>query len=196
MRRLLAISAGLLLCQLASAESQLADAAEKSDPTVIRTLLKQRADVNAPQADGMTALHWAAYHDDLETAKLFVSANANATNRYGVTPLSLACQNGSMAMVELLLAQGADPNTALRGGETVLMTAARTGKVGPVKALLSRDAKVEAKERRGQTALMWAAADGHAAVVELLLKAGADFRSALPDSGFTPLFFAAREGRA
>jgi ankyrin repeat protein len=152
--------------------------------------------VNAPQADGMTALHWAAYLDDLETAKLLVSANAKATNRYGVTPLSLACQNGNTAMVEFLLAQGADPNTTLRGGETVLMTAARTGKAGSVKALLSRGAIVEAKEKRGQTALMWAAADGHAAVVELLLKAGADFRAALPDSGFTPLLFAARDGRA
>jgi len=179
-----------------AAEPRLADAAEKSDRATLRSLLKQHADVNAPQAGGMTALHWAAYRDDLETAKLLASANANATNRYGVTPLSLACQNGSTAMVELLLAQGADANTTLRGGETALMTAARTGKPGPVAALLSRGAKVDAKERRGQTALMWAAADGHAAVVELLLKAGADFRAALPDSGFTPLFFAARDGRA
>lgn len=179
-----------------STPSSLADAAEKLDRATIRTLLQQRADVNAPQADGMTALHWAAYLDDLETAKLLVSANANAANRYGVTPLSLACQNGSTAMVELLLAQGADPNTSLRGGETVLMTAARTGKAGPVTALLSRGAIVEAKERRGQTALMWAAADGHTAVVELLLEAGADFRAALPGSGFKPWFFAARDGRA
>lgn len=181
---------------LLGASSPVADAVEKQNRAAIRTLLTQRADVNAPQADGMTALHWAAYLDDLETAKLLVSANANATNRYGVTPLSLACQNGSTAMVELLLAQGADPNTTLRGGETVLMTAARTGKAGPVKALLSRGAIVDAKEKRGQTALMWAAADGHAEVVELLLTAGADFRTALPDSGFTPLFFAARDGRA
>jgi ankyrin repeat protein len=179
-----------------ASNSPLADAAEKSDRATIRTLLKQRADVNAPQADGMTAMHWAAYLDDLETAKLLVSANANATNRYGVAPLSLACQNGNTAMVELLLAQGADPNTTLRGEETVLMTAARTGKAGPVKALLARGALVDAKEKRGQTALMWAAAEGQSAVVELLLKAGADFRAALPDSGFTPLFFAAREGRA
>jgi uncharacterized protein len=182
---------------VAATAAALADAAEKSDRASIRTLLEQHADVNAPQADGMTALHWAAYLDDLETAKLLVSANAHvkATNRYGVTSLSLACQNGNTAMVELLLAQGVDPNTTLRGGETVLMTAARTGKVAPVKALLSRGAQVDAKERRGQTALMWAAADGHAAVVELLLKAGADFRTPLVDSGFTPLFFAAREGR-
>ncbi len=182
----------------ASIKSPLADAAEKSDRTAIRTLLKQHADVNASQADGMAALHWAAHLDDLETARLLVKADADvkATNNFGVTPLSLACENGNTELVELLLTAGADANTTLRGGETVLMTAARTGKLGPVKALLARGAKVDAKEKRGQTALMWAAAEGHAPVVELLLKAGADFRTALPDSGFTPLFFAAREGRA
>ncbi len=179
----------------ASTRSPLADAAEKSDRATIRTLLKQHADVNAPQADGMTALHWAARLDDFETAKLLVSANAKATNRYGVTPLSLACQNGDSSIVELLLERGADPHTTLPGGETVLMTAARTGKAGPVNALLKRGADVNARERRGQTALMWAAADGHTEVVELLVKAGADIHATLPDCGFTPLFFAVREGR-
>ncbi len=199
-KKLSALGLTLLLATSVFAvdKSPLADAAEKSDHTAIRTLLKQHADVNAPQADGMTALHWAAHLDDLETAKVLAEAKANVTvtNRYGVTPLSLACQNGNASMVELLLERGADPNTSLRGGETVLMTAARTGKAGPVNALLKRGADVNAKERRGQTALMWAAADGHTAVVELLLKAGADFRTPLADSGFTPLFFAAREGRA
>jgi ankyrin repeat protein len=118
------------------------------------------------------------------------------TNRYGITPLSLACQNGSAAIVESLLGHGADPHTTLRGGETVLMTAARTGKPGPVNALLKRGADVNAKERRGQTALMWAAADGHTEVVELLIKAGADIHATLPDSGFNAFFFAARDGRA
>ena len=191
----LAILSFALVPQLFAAESRLADAAEKSDRATIRTLLKQNTNVNAPQVDGMTALHWAAYLDDLETAKLLVSANVKATNRYGVTPLSLACQNGNTAMVELLLERGADPSTTLRGGETVLMTAARTGKLGPVTALIKRGAEVNAKERRGQTALMWAAADGHTEVVELLIKAGADIHATLPDSGFTPFFFAARNGR-
>lgn len=188
----------LAASSLAAVESFLADAAEKLDRAAIRTLLKQRADVNAPQADGMTALHWAAYRDDLETAKLLVEAKADvkATNRYGVTPLSLACQNGNAPIVELLLAHGADPNTTLRGGETVLMTAARTGKPGAVEALLKRGADVNAKERRGQTALMWAAADGNTEVVELLLKAGADIQAMLPDSGFSAFFFAVRDGRA
>ncbi len=180
-----------------AAPSPLANAAEKADWLRVQQLLKAKAPVQSTQADGMTALHWAAHHDHLATAKalLAAGADAKATNRYGISPLSLACVNGNTDLVEMLLAAGADANTTLRGGETVLMTAARTGKPGPVTALLNRGADVNAKEHRGQTALMWAAAEGHAVVVELLLKAGADFRVALPDSSFTALFFAVREGR-
>jgi ankyrin repeat protein len=179
-----------------AADVPLADAAEKADWPRVRTLLKAHADANAAQVDGMTALHWAAYHDDLETARLLLAAGANAkaVSRYGVPPLALACTNGNAALLRLLLAAGADPNTTLRGGETALMTAARTGRVGPVQALLDAGAKVEAKDSKDQTALMWAADDGHAAVVELLIQAGADARARLK-SGFTPLLFAAREGR-
>jgi ankyrin repeat protein len=152
----------------AGKESPLADAAERSDRAAVRAHLKRRADVNAPQADGMTALHWAVRLDDFETAKALVEAkaNASATNRYGVTPLSLACMNGNTAIVELLLEHGADPNTTLHGGETALMTASRTGKPGPVKALLKRGGNLNARERGGQTALMWAAADGNTEVVD------------------------------
>lgn len=200
--RLAFVALAIMLCMCGVASSAnalnapLADAAEKADWPRVRALLKDRADANAVQVDGMTALHWAAHHDDLETARLLLAAGASAKieNRYGVTPLSLACTNGNADLVRMLLAAGADPNTALRGGETVLMTAARTGRVGPVKALLDAGAKVDAKDRKDQTALMWAAADGHAAVVELLVKAGADVRARLK-SGFTPLLFAAREGR-
>ncbi len=193
---------GLILLPLvggaahAQTGSPLADAAEGQDRAKLGVLLKQAADVNAAQADGMTALHWAVYHDDLPTTRLLLAARANvkAANRYGVTPLSLACTNGNSEIVELLLKAGADPKTTLPGGETALMTAARTGRTGPVRALLARGADVSAKDRKGQTALMWAAADGHADVVKLLIDSGADFRTPLP-SGFTPLLFAAREGR-
>ncbi len=181
----------------ASPAARLADVAEEGNGAGIRALLEQGVDVNAPQADGMTALHWAVRRDDVELTNMLLRAGADvkATNRYGVTPLSLACTNGNGEMVELLLAAGADPNTTLPGGETALMTASRTGKIGAVQALLSRGADVNAKESgHGQTAVMWAAADGHTEVVEALIGAGADFRTPL-DSGFTPLLFAVREGR-
>lgn len=188
----------LLMAQsVGAAELSLADFAESKNFQKLRALVEQKADVNAPQADGMTALHWAAHHDDIDSAKLLITAGADAKarSRYGVTPLSLACIRGNAAMVELLMNAGADANTTLPGGETVLMTAARTGQPGPVNLLLARGAKVDAREMKGQTALMWAAAEGHSAVVEALLDAGADFRTPL-SSGFTPLFFAVREGHA
>ena len=181
----------------AAGPSSLADATEKLNRPAVRALLKQNADVNAAQADGMTALHWAAYHDDQEIAAQLLRAGANvkAANRYGVTPLSLACTNGSAAMISLLLKAGADASAPLPGGETPLMTAARSGSLESVKALLAHGAAVDAKdENRGQTALMWAAAEGHAPVVQELIAAKADFRTRLP-SGFTPLLFAVREGR-
>jgi uncharacterized protein len=190
----------LVLCVFAAdahaSHALLADAAERLDRARVRTLLKQRTDVNAPQADGMTALHWAAYHDDLQMLELLVraSANVNAASRYGVTPLSLACTNGNAAMVELLLESKADANAALPGGETPLMTASRVGSLAAVKALLAAGATVDAKDdRRGQTALMWAAAEGHASVVRALIEAGADFRTRVP-SGLSPFLFAVRGG--
>lgn len=177
--------------------AELADAAEKMDRSKVRALLQQHAEVNAPQADGMTALLWAAYNDDGETADVLMhaGANVNAANRYGITPLSLACTNGNSALVASLLKAGADANASLPGGETPLMTAARTGTLASVQALLSAGAVVDGKdERRGQTALMWAAAEGHAPVVQALLAAGANLHARVP-SGFTPLLFAVREGR-
>ena len=196
----LCAAAVLLPVALASGappDAPLADAAEKLDRARIQALVKQRVDPDAAQIDGMTALHWAAYHDDPQIVALLVRAGANVkvANRYGVTPLSLACTNGNGAIVDLLLKAGADPNAALPGGETPLMTAARSGSLAAVKALLARGAAADGRdERRGQTALMWAAAEGHGAVVQELIKAGADFRARLP-SGFTPLLFAVRNGR-
>jgi len=174
----------------------LADAAQRQNRQAAGDLLDQHVDVNAAQIDGMTALHWAVYHDDARLAERLVDAGADvkAANRYGVTPLSIACTNGNAAIVDLLLEAGADPNTALRGGEKALMTAARTGVLAPVKELLARGADVNAKEQNGQSALMWAAAEGHVEVVKALIDAGADFRTPL-DAGFTPFFFAVREGR-
>ena len=190
----------ILLCGLAGAavaakDPTLADAAEQGNGALIRTLLDGGADVNAPQVDGMTALHWAAYHDDAETAGLLVHAGAdvNAENRYGVPPLSVAATNGSADLVTLLLDAGANATAVLRGGETVLMTAARTGSLGAVRALLAKGADPNALEQGGQTVLMWAAAEGHAAVAHALIEVGADIHATLR-SGFTPMFFAVREG--
>ncbi len=137
----------------------------------------------------------AAHDDDLAkvTSLIASGTKVNTPNHYGVTALSLACQNGNLAMVQALLTAGADANSARPGNETVLHTAARTGSLPIVEKLVSLGAKTDAREHHGQTPLMWAAAEGHHEVVAFLIGKKADFQSPL-HSGFTPLLFAVRQG--
>jgi uncharacterized protein len=189
----------LLLSPLAPAADSgraLIEAVKHQDQVGVRALLTERADVNAVEPDGATALHWAAHWNDVDTAALLTRAGArvNAANAYGVTPLALACLNGSAAMVGLLLEAGADPNLARGTGETPLMTAARVGAVAVVEALLARGASVGAKEPdQNQTALMWAVSEKHPDIVKRLIASGADVR-ARTKGGFSPILFAARSG--
>jgi ankyrin repeat protein len=189
----------------AGVNAALLEAVKRADRNAVRTALDSARgngapaaiDVNAPEVDGTTLLHWAARGDDPAIVEMLIHAGArvSAANRYGITPLWLACQTGNGSIVERLLASGADPNTTSSEGETVLMMAARSGSVAAVERLLSRGAAVGAKESwRGQTALMWAAAEGHVDVVRALLKAGASVE-ARSNGGLTPLLFGVREGR-
>ena len=195
----------------------LIEAAKKLDKDALRALVKQGANVNAAEADGATALHWASYRDDVESADLLLRAGAkvNAANDLGATPLWTASLNGSPAMVRRLLEAGADSNLALLRGETPLMVAARTGSPDVVGQLLARGARVNTRAARGQNALMWAVSQKHADVVKVLLAGGADIHArtdvwsqimAVPPHGLpeynrsikhggeTALMFAARVG--
>jgi len=161
----------------AAAPSPVADAAMKRDQAAVRTLISQKTDVNAPQADGATALQWAVYNNDPAMADLLIAAGANVkvANRDGSTPLFLACESGNAPMIEKLLKAGADANEIGPVGDTPLMMAARTGSVDAVKVLLDHRADVNAKEQiRGTTALMWAIEQQHPAVVKLLVEHGAN----------------------
>lgn len=194
----------------------LVAAVKAGDAGAVRALLHRRVNVDAQDADGSTALHWAVYRNHSEMVDMLLGAGAkpNVANRYGVTALFLAAENGSATIVERLLKQGADVNATLAGGETVLMAAARSGDAAAVKMLLRYGASVNAAETtRGQTALMWAASEGHADVIAALSEAGADLRATSrppasmeatdtrkPRGGtpradvFTPLMFAVRAG--
>src|SRR5438309_9419329 len=130
LRRALGSCAALLLLTtmgIGAATSDVADAVMRGDRVAVRRLLTQKADVNARQADGATALHWAVYRDDLATVDLLLKAGAHAkvANSFGATPLSLAAENGNAAITERLLDAGADANERMLNTDTVLMMAAR-----------------------------------------------------------------------
>lgn len=189
----------VLLCIGQSAGAQddaLIAAARLGDLSRINVLIDRGADVDTREADGSTALHWAAQHghEPVLTALLDAGADPDASSRYGITPLALAATNGDTATVSLLLDAGADVNSTSREGQTALMSAALNGRAETIRVLLEAGAKIDAAESyRGQTALMWAAGEGNVAAVETLLAAGADV-SAQSHSGFTALLFAARNG--
>src|SRR5271154_5591729 len=170
----------VLLCLGATVDNRLADAVQQQNKAAIQSLLSGKADVNAPQGDGATAILWAAHWDDLETADQLIRAGAdvNHANDLGVRPLILACTNGSSSMVGKLLSAGAKADLAAPTGETPLMTCSRSGSVDAVKDLLSHGANVNAKERlQDQTALMWAVAESHPGVVRVLIQHGADVKA-------------------
>jgi len=163
---------------MAAVKSDVADAAQRGDKAAVRALILKKADVNAPQVDGTTALHWTVQANDADLTDLLLKARAKVSTPTvaGATPLQLAAINGNAAMLGILITAGADPNVPLtRSGDTALMMAARTGKVDAVRMLLDRGAKINAQETwGGTTALMWAVSEKHPEITKLLLERGAD----------------------
>ena len=168
----------LSIASLGAATADLADAVMNGNKVLVRSLLQKKADVNAAQIDGTTALHWAVRLDDLETAELLIrsGANVSAATRGGATPLELATVNGNAAMIEKLVKAGVDPNASLtKYGDTALMMAARTGKPAAIKVLLDNRAQINATETwGGTTALMWAVSESHPDAARLLVERGAN----------------------
>lgn len=171
----------------------LLDAVKRRDHNALQSMIKAKADVNAAQPDGATALAWAVFLDDATAAEMLLAAGArvNTADEYGETPLTLACNHGNAALIKKLIDAGADVNAIRWDGTTALMIAANSGSVEAVKLLAERGANVNAVEtRKGQTALMWAASESHSGAVQELIAHGADAK-AVSKGGYTPLIFAA-----
>ena len=197
------------------AASPLVEAVRAGDRAAALALIAKRADINAPEPDGTTALHWAAHHGDVELVQRLIRAGANvkAVNDYGATPMSEAAALADPQLLGVLLEAGADVESPNADGQTALMLVARTSRVDAARLLIARGAKVNAVEKwRGQTPLIWAAAQNQPAMVRELIAAGADVnvRATVndwgrqvtaepraiyrPAGGLTPLLYAAREG--
>ena len=165
----------------APADAVVAEAAMKGDAAAVRTLLKDGADVNAAQGDGMTALHWAALNGDVPTLEVLLTAGAtrDALTRLGAfTPLHLAAQRGHAAAVSRLLAAGAKAGAVTSTGVQALHLAAQAGNAEAVKALLDAGADIDARDTtHGRTALVFAVSKDRGDVLALLVARGANLRS-------------------
>ncbi|HZI80908.1 MAG TPA: ankyrin repeat domain-containing protein [Vicinamibacterales bacterium] len=180
---------------LRGAGSDVADAVMNRDQAALQALLRKKVDVNAPQRDGATALHWAVYHDDVEAADLLLRAGAkpDVLNRTGMSPLAMAALYGSTPLIDRFLKAGANAKAVGPNGETLLMYAARNGRPEAVRLLVEGGADVNAKERlRGTTALMWAVEQRHPEAVGVLLAAGADHSAKSAGAGLPRNYLAPR----
>jgi uncharacterized protein len=180
----------------AASDLRLIEGVKNNDLRAVRTLLAQHADVKTIEADGSTALHWAAQRNNVEIADLLIAAGADAkaVTRYNITPLFLACTNGNAILIEHLLKAGVDANSTAEQGQSALMTAALNGNADAVRVLLMHGANVNAAETgTNQTALMWAASEGNAAAIDTMVEYNADIK-AKTKGGFTALLFAVRNG--
>ncbi len=160
-------------------DSPVADAAQQGDLDAVRRLLREGADVNAPQGDGMTALHWAAERGDASLCEvlLYAGARVDAGTRIGhYTPLHLAARAANEAVLGLLLRAGSDPNAVTtNSGAAPLHLAAASGDRDVIAALIEGGADVNGREGVwGQTPLIFAAAANRIAAIEALLDAGGD----------------------
>jgi ankyrin repeat protein len=176
-------------------KSDVADAARNGDRAAVQKLISQKADVNAPQVDGSTAVHWAVYRDDAQLLDMLIRARAdvNPTTREGVTPLAMASLYGNAPMIDRLIKAGADAKQRGPNGETMVMFAARNGNPQALTVLLEAGADVNARETvRGTTALMWAVEQKHPEAVKVLLAAGADPRAKSGGAGLPRNYMANR----
>ena len=163
-----------------AAAEPLLEAAKNGDVATVRSLLQGGADPNTAGGDGVSALHLAAEHGNLEIVQLLLRAGAavDAKTRIGAyTPLHLASGAAQEPVVSALLQAGADAGavTTTTGVTPLHLAAAALHGEGAVRALVSSGAAVNARERvAGQTPLMFAASAGRTPAVRELLSRGAD----------------------
>ncbi|HYE85602.1 MAG TPA: ankyrin repeat domain-containing protein [Vicinamibacterales bacterium] len=185
------LSAALSTSIAASGPSDIANAAQAKNAAAVKKLLKDGADVNAAQGDGMTALHWAALNGDAELASMLLYAGANVgakTRIGGYTPLHLAAQVGAANVIAPLVAAGAAVSATTATGTTPLMQAAHSGNTDAVRMLIENGADPNVTETaNGQSALMFAAAADRVDVVKLLLSRGADIKATSRVQDFSAL---------
>lgn len=139
-------------------------AASSGHPRILDLLLlKFDVDVDVVDAEGQTALFYAAENGHVEVMRLLISKHGADPNRMdtsgGATPLIQAAREDHRNAAELLLFDyNVDPDAGKDTGWTALTFAAHFGSVEVLELLLTKvDVDLEVKDFDGRTPLSYAA---------------------------------------
>lgn len=194
----------MLLPAGAGAEEAAKSAAATATPKAAEAAKVPAKPAAPATVDPETAANFikAARYGQQDVVKSYLDQHLplTVTDYLGNTALITAAGGGHADIVKELLAAGAAVNVENHEHSTALMAASLHDDAGLVKMLLDAGAKVDAKDQDGETALSNAVRYGHLSVVKLLLDAGADpnisntLPPKSPESGYTPLMYAAKRG--
>lgn len=163
-------------------------------PHIIEKLIQSGADINAQQANGLTALHLAASKGFIDILTILLDTgrvNLDVTDDYGMTPLHYAAAENKVKSISMLRQHGAQPDLLQIDGLTPLSCAAVRGQRAAVQECVQHGVAVDSKDTQGRTALHWAVNCGFEEIATILVKAGAD-KFSTDDAGLMPLQLAGK----
>ena len=140
----------------------------------LRELVLDSAAANSRSADGFTALHFACFFSQPESARILIergaAVDAVAANPTKVMPLHSAASVRNLEAARLLLVHGAPPNARQQGGWAPIHAAAQNGDRAMIDLLLQHGADSKVANDEGKTPGTVAREKGHAEVAALLEK--------------------------
>ncbi len=165
---------------------------------IVEALIKAGARISAQDAQGKTALMYAAASNSLETMQVLLAHGADATvkDKKGETAAQIPAPSGSHQAIVALLARAVSGTQDI-GKRRELVAAVEHNDAATLKDLLSKGGDVNARDDAGETLLMKGATQGQLDLVNILLKYKADVKAkSLDSSGYTALVRAAEAGHA
>jgi len=158
--------------RLASGHTPLTRASARSQPHALKALLDYGANPNLAAQDQATALMYAAWNGDTNSARrlLHAGADPNSRNADGKTALMASARIGHGDVVALLLRHGAVPDQQTVNGWTALMYAVWSNHAEAVQTLIEFRADLGIRNDRGQTAVDLASARKRTRIQALLVQ--------------------------
>ncbi|KAJ8297663.1 hypothetical protein KUTeg_024194 [Tegillarca granosa] len=162
---------------------------------IVKLLIRNGADPNTCDNDGLTALHFASQTGQNKTAQLLIKNGAiiDRPDNDGQTPLHTASFHGHYKTVQTLLTNGAVINICDKNDVTALHAASENGHDNTVQLLIKNGATVDKCNVYGITALFMASKNGHDSTVKILVDNGADV-DIYDKNGITALHAASENG--